>query len=428
MPRIGRPNTRILVEPSDYVLRNAGDMAMLHVAVTRLSRLGPTASIQVLSDTPDLLPRYAPNSRPLASAGRREWLADGMLRGPLWDRLSARNPDTIRSLERTLRVRWPALARSIRKRRGLFTQDMQEFLSAVMTANLVVVAGMGGITDAFPEYAHGVLDTLSLAQHYGVPTVMVGQGLGPIVDRDLWTRAAAVLPRLEFISLREGYAGLPLLRRLHVPADRIMVTGDDAIELAYRARPAKSGHGLGINLRAASYSGIGVELVRRLGEVVRECAAAHRAPLVPVPISAVPGEEDLNTIATMTSGYPDVMPSAVPTSWVDVFEQIAFCRVLITGSYHAGVFALAQGVPSICVAQSRYYVDKFVGLADQFGEGCRVILLEESGVEPRLVESVGHFWDNADRLRPSLLAKASAQIALGHAAYDRIGALLETRR
>ena len=93
----------------------------------------------------------------------------------------------------------------------------------------------------------------------------------------------------------------------------------------------------------------------------------------------MPGEEDLNTIATMTAEYPDVMPSAVPTSWVDVFEQIGFCRVLITGSYHAGVFALAQGVPSICVAQSQYYVDKFVGLADQFGEGCRVIQLQESG-------------------------------------------------
>ena len=130
----------------------------------------------------------------------------------------------------------------------------------------------------------------------------------------------------------------------------------------------------------------------------------------------------------MTAEYPDVMPSAVPTSWVDVFEQIGFCRVLVTGSYHAGVFALAQGVPSICVAQSQYYVDKFVGLADQFGQGCRVIQLQESGVAPGLVESVGQFWDNADLLRPSLLAKASTQIALGHAAYGRIRALLETRR
>jgi polysaccharide pyruvyl transferase WcaK-like protein len=421
-------DVRILIEPSDYVLRNAGDMAMLHVVVTRLSSLCPTASIQVLSDAPELLPQYAPNSRPLASTGRRGWLADGMLRGPLWERLSARNPGTIPRLERTLRVRLPALARALRQRRGLFTQEMQVFLSAVMTADLVVVAGMGGITDAFPEYAHGVLETLSLAQHYGVPTVMVGQGLGPIVDRDLWKRAAAVLPRLNFISLREGYAGVPLLRRLRVPADRIMVTGDDAIELAYRARSQQSGRGLGINLRAAGYSGIDMELVRRLGEVVRESAAVHHAALVPVPISSVPGEEDLSTIAAITADYPDVMPAAAPASWVDVFEQIRCCRVLVTGSYHAGVFALAQGIPSVCVARSQYYVDKFVGLADQFGEGCQVIQLGESGTAPGFVDSVGHLWDNADVLRPVLLAKASAQIALGHTAYDRIRALLDTRR
>lgn len=41
----------VVVEPSDYVLRNAGDMAMLEVAVTRLADSWPDASVLVLSDT-----------------------------------------------------------------------------------------------------------------------------------------------------------------------------------------------------------------------------------------------------------------------------------------------------------------------------------------------------------------------------------------
>ena len=43
----------IVVEPSDYVLRNAGDMAMMQVAVTRLSNRWPDAEIAVFSDAPD---------------------------------------------------------------------------------------------------------------------------------------------------------------------------------------------------------------------------------------------------------------------------------------------------------------------------------------------------------------------------------------
>ena len=30
-------------------------------------------------------------------------------------------------------------------------------------------------------------------------------------------------------------------------------------------------------------------------------------------------------------------------------------RLVITGSYHAGVFALAQGVPVLALAKSAYY-------------------------------------------------------------------------
>src|SRR5258705_726737 len=69
----------VLVEPSDVVLRNAGDMAMLEVALTRLAALFPDTSILVLSDTPDLLPRYVHNVVPLDTVGRRAWL-----RGDVW--------------------------------------------------------------------------------------------------------------------------------------------------------------------------------------------------------------------------------------------------------------------------------------------------------------------------------------------------------
>jgi colanic acid/amylovoran biosynthesis protein len=407
---------RILVEPSDYVLRNAGDMAMLHTAVTRLGTLWPEADIQVFSDAPDLLPAYCPNSRPLTSAGRAAWLSGGFLDGlPV-------------VAERFLRGRAPRLVQRVLKWRGLLSGELGEFLEAVSQASLVVVTGMGGITDAFPEYAHGVLDTLELAQYHRVPTVMVGQGIGPIGDPHLLRRSRRVLSRLDFISLREGCSGLALLERLGVARERIMVTGDDAIELAYVARASEAGTGIGVNLRAASYSGIGVDAVARVREVLQTSARTLRAPLIPVPISRVPGEADAETIRILMEGAGESQEPRHPESWRDVFDQLRSCRIVVTGSYHAGVFALAQGIPAVGIAGSQYYDDKFRGLADQFGPGCAVVRLAGDGAfESALSDVIARFWQMADQLRPALLERAATQIDLSLAAYQRIRDLVESR-
>ena len=418
---------RILVEPTD-MFRNAGDTAMLHVAVTRVAGLWPEASIQLFTDEPDQLVQYAPRVRPLSGAGRYAWHSEPVLRNTrVWKSLPLEDDRSAR-LERALRLRYPGALVWLRRRRGLLTRDIHEFLTAVTGADLVIVAGMGGITDAFSEYAHDVLDTLSLAQRYGVATVMVGQGLGPISSVDLWRRTRDVFRRLDFISLREGHTGLPLLRRLAMPTDRIMVTGDDAIEVSFRARRDRLGEGLGINLRAASYSEIGSDVVDTVGAVVRTSASRHTAPLVPVPISWVPGEEDMVTITRMVGDYGLVETASVPTSWVDVVSRLGQCRVLVTGSYHAGVFALAQGIPTIGIGRSQYYVDKFAGLASQFGEGCRTLRIGEPGAAATLSDAIEDLWAGADDLRPGLLAKSAQQIDLGHSAYERIRSLVDGRR
>ena len=48
-----------------------------------------------------------------------------------------------------------------------------------------------------------------------------------------------------------------------------------------------------------------------------------------------------------------------------IIKRIGRCRVVVTGSYHVAVFALSQGIPAICLANSEYYEIKFRGLADQ---------------------------------------------------------------
>ncbi|NJR75723.1 MAG: polysaccharide pyruvyl transferase family protein [Scytonema sp. CRU_2_7] len=108
-------------------------------------------------------------------------------------------------------------------------------------------------------------------------------------------------------------------------------------------------------------------------------------------------------------------------------EQIGRCRVVVTGSYHAGVFALAQGIPIMGLAKSEYYADKFLGLADQFGVGCEVIFLHEQEFATKLVDSIDRALESAEQLRPQLLEAAKEQVELGHTAYKRVYELVNSR-
>jgi polysaccharide pyruvyl transferase WcaK-like protein len=416
--------TRILVEPSDYTLLNSGDMAMLHTAVARLRDLWPDAFIQVLSDTPDLLPQYYPDAEPLDATGRRIWFGN-FLHCRQLSALPGFAASWVTKLEPYLRRHHPRLVEIIlrfrRKRSGMGSDDLNAFLQAVSEADLVIVSGMGGITDAFLDYAEKLLDTLALAIRHGAVIALMGQGLGPLEERSLLSRARAVLTRVDFIALREDLAGGPLLKALGVHADRVMTTGDDAIEMAYRRRLDQLGHGIGVNLRAATYAEVDTHIVGKVGRLLRDAAERYAAEMVPIPISRVPGEEDALTIRQLMLGHDNHSDAGIGIDHpFKVIEAIQRCRVVVVGSYHAAVFALAQGVPAVGLAHSRYYEDKFLGLAKQFGAGCEVVFLHDADLVVKLPEAIERVWSTAEGGRHTLLEAAARQIELSCSAYRKV--------
>jgi colanic acid/amylovoran biosynthesis protein len=421
---------RILIEPSGHTLHSAGDVAMLQAAASRLGQLWPKASFQTFSGTPDLVRRYCRNIQPLGVAGRLAWGA-GFLGGRLSEYLPGRLSAFALKLERQFRYRWPSIMElllAVKLRlKGDRIDALRGFLEAVSKADLVVVAGMGGIADAFRNYALGLLETLDLAIRGGAFTAMVGQGMGPIHDPVLLGRAKAVLPRVDLIALREARASGPLLRSLGVAPDQITVTGDDAIETACRLRSEELGTGLGVNLRVAKYAEVRRQDVQRVGQVIQDAARQHQAPMIPVPISQDREEADLDAIRYIMAGCGETPAAADLVSPQQVIQQIQRCRVVVTGSYHAAVFALAQGIPVVCMANSAYYEDKFLGLADQFGVGCEVVFLRDRGLPRKLTGAIEGAWRSAGQVRPQLLVKAAQQIEQGHAAYRRIYELFMSR-
>src|SRR5207247_1445010 len=123
-------------------------------------------------------------------------------------------------LEREVRARFPAASGALgklkRRVRRTDTSSLDSFLDSLHRADLVIAAGGGYIADAFSTHALAVLDILATARRCGTPTAMLGQGLGPIQNRELRSRVRQVLPGVGLIGLREGRAGLPLLESLDV--------------------------------------------------------------------------------------------------------------------------------------------------------------------------------------------------------------------
>lgn len=419
---------RIIIENGSYDLGNMGDVAMLQVALSRLHSLWPDAVIEIITDVPEKLVKLYPNTRPLSSIGRQIWFS------PLINRVyklmpNQKGTERLLNVESKLRHYFPSLVQLLLKfklkGKPEKAKEVEAFIEAIYDADLVVASGGGYISDLWGEWTHEILDTFAFATKLGKPTAILGHGLSPIQDPRLYRKAKSVFPSLSLISLREKKVGLPLLNSMGVSSKRIVTTGDDAIELAYNARNTELKNGIGINLRVADYSSISQNCLEIVRSVLHDIAKKKGAPLVPIPIlryhiySNI--DSDIKTIQQILAGFDDISDGGNNLDTpLKVIKQVGYCRVVVTGSYHAGVFALAQGIPVVGLAKSEYYINKFQGLADQFGVGCEVILLNDEEFAEKLAASINKLWSASEQLKLQLLEAAQRQIHLGQTAYKQL--------
>ncbi len=421
---------RILVDNSGYELLNLGDVAMLQVAIQRLRALWPTAQITVFTTSEPELRNCCPGAIPLHPAGRDWWLRRCNLFG-FFQKILPRAKDRISAIESRARRQFPRLVRELAderlRYRGAGGREMTEFLDAVFNANFVIGTGGGYLTDSFAEHCMDVLETLHLAAALGIPTALLGQGIGPATQDRVTSALDRVLPEIDLITLRESFTSTPVALEHGANPSRVIVTGDDAIEPAYQVRPTELGTGLGVNIRTAWYAGVPDDAVAAMHAAVTDITRQTRASIVPLPVSVHDGGEDHRAIDRLIQGLSHNFEETIHTP-IQLIRRVGLCRTIITGSYHAAVFALAQGIPVIGLAQTDYYVSKFVGLAEMFRTGCAVQRMDDPKLREHLTESSLSLWSQAPQLRPALLESAHQQIQAGRAAYQLLPTLVGERR
>lgn len=429
---------RILLDPGVYDMRNKGNVALMQVAIDRIQGMWPKATIEVLTESPHILKLYCPTVQPVdpngfegkLSGGRYKWMHNLIpqwiwrilfeLREAFWRRKSSR-------------VSLSLLGASISSNNGADevheTSQNNDHIENILTgAHLFVATGAQYMSDACRDDALRVLDRFEVAARWGIPTAMVGQGFGPIKDRELFSRSKAVLPQVDLIFVRERTASLELLASLGVDPSHILLTGDDAIEMAYQSRVDPLGDGIGVGLRVAKYTEVDSRYIHTLREGIQNAAKKYAAPLISLPISHSAHEQDDQVLQQILSGYPDVSYDWRRfNSPQEIIRRVSRCRLVVAGTFHPIVFALAQGIPAIGLAKSDMYMDKFLGLLDLFGEGLQIVRLDDENLCQQIEAAVDRAWNSAGQVRPVLLNSAQKQIEMGQAAYQRIFELVSEK-
>ncbi|MFE3952818.1 polysaccharide pyruvyl transferase family protein [Nocardia sp. NPDC059091] len=439
----GAGKIRVLVDNGEYWLRNRGDIAMMVMTVERLREHWPHARIGMLTDEPHILRGVLPQAEPVPAhtgghwgrdgiAGRLEEAAGVHLLGPAamrWRSATEVPKHYLRGAKNWARKEVHALTTGDREPEPAGPPDLPPVPAALADADLVIAQGGGYMTDVDLYQAHRTLNLLEAAQRQGIPNVMIGQGLGPMRDAHLLRRAAEVLPGADLIALREGRRGPKLLAELGVAAEKIVVTGDDAVEFAYRLRRPGIGTDLGLCLRISDYSKVSDSARDTLGVVVRREAAELNTALAPLIISEYDDEDRRHTLPLLTGAASTRPVIGRAGTAQDVARQVSRCRVLVTSAYHLAVFALSQGIPAVAVTASQYYDDKFYGLADMFGAGAagaglRIVHLDVDNLDAELSRAIRQLWESAPELRDTLQQRAVEQIDAGRAGLDRVYGLV----
>lgn len=424
----------IIVDNGGYNLNNIGDIAMLQVTVARLTKLFPHSKIDVFTEKPDLLRYACPIAQPLDLYGRNLLLQPFNIFGKTRMFIPRKYHDKCVDFEGRLRLRMPGITTLWiyyrLQKRGQNCLRFKEFQKKIQNASLVVAAGGGYFNNTFVRHAKQVLHTLGIAQQQNKPTVMFGQGIGPISDPSLTKMARDILPKVDLIGLRESILGPKLLSEFGVSPDRIAITGDDAIELIQADPKAKTGNNVGINIRIASYSNISTTHVDSLREILNNFANRVQADFTAVPIAFGTEDNDLKGIRALlpcANFVEPIFPKSRISSPQQIMQAAKICRIVVTGSYHAAVFALSQGIPVVGLSGSEYYVSKFKGLENQFQHGVHHVILNENSFAANFERALENAWNCAPSVRAPLLEAANRQIQAGKAFYARVQHLIQSR-
>lgn len=350
---------------------------MLQAACVLIKRFRPKARVQVFTTAPDRLLQLCPGVEAVAPSGQAAWQAAKYF--PIPRRiLPLAMREWVFRKEKDCKYANPTRALPVMLNRADFqahhAASVKPWIAAIESADAVIVTGGGFFTDAFGAHLEGLLHTLSWAREKKRMTAFFGQGLGPLNDPRLRKLAGVALRGADWVTLRENIMGPALGKELKCDTKAWKTTGDDAFALlASEPTEMTDGQLIGINLRVAAYSNVDSSIRQRITDALAAVQSRFKNAWMPLPVDLSRESGDEIQVKRCISAAGISADYQKPDTPKDLWALVQHCRLVITGSYHAAVFALSAGVPVIGLAANAYYQTKFAGLQAFFPDGVRIV-------------------------------------------------------
>ncbi len=298
----------------------------------------------------------------------------------------------------TLTFPWPPAQRAdyLRRVTAMATgrepadQAVTDLLRVLSTCDGLLIAGGGNLTSAYGWLLDERVAVAQLADRVGLPVVISGQTLGPLLDEVDAASVASMLQVCRWAGFRDE---LSVARARALAADgagRIVDTLDDATfwwPEAQGPRPATGDGGPHVVVTFSPATG-GLdpqEVAAALGSALGRFLAARDGRVTFVPHLGTPGVVDgdvaFHDAVAAALGRPATLRPIADAA--EAAALVAGADLVVTSRFHPAVFALSHAVPVLALTATEYDVVRLEGLLTRWGmpgwslplAGCRTSAL-----------------------------------------------------
>ena len=269
----------------------------------------------------------------------------------------------------------------------------------------------------------------SIARVLGIPLVVSGQTLGPVLTDTDTAVVADLLGSAALVGVRES-ASLGVAQRMGIDATRLQLSVDDASFLAAENEPLESAP-------ADSGGYCAVTLANHLGDADREAFLDRFAELLDRVVETTGLEivffahfgsldgDDRRGDTAMHDAVAERMTSprvrsVTPTDSPAAARLARGASLVISSRYHPAVFAVSAGVPTVGIPVDGYTTVKLTGALGNFGQSG--ILPVDTVVGGSGFDLVADVWAARAQIRITGTEMALPNRAGKNAWWDRVTA------
>jgi polysaccharide pyruvyl transferase WcaK-like protein len=359
----------ILVLASGYLRTdlnsvNLGDAAQLENALEQLRTHLDNPRLVCVANSP----KDQGIIRDVPVSHRAAGYIAGRARSQVWSSLV---PRRVGSAVRALLLLWNARRSGRGKGLWLLSRPGREALEELIDADALYISGAGTLNDRYATTVGALWCVLMRAASLlGKPVVLSGQQIGPLRNRSARFLAAWGLRSAEFVGVREP-ASFDEARKLRIPENRLVLTGDDAWDLPSapinKARRVLRSAGIpeafiAANIRFDAATGWSHGDVGRFAHVLDRLGDKYELPIVFVRL--LYGNNDdyqsARLIQSQMREHSFLIDEEMGGQLTKAVLSIARCAIGV--SYHFCVFALSAGTPTVGIYRTEYMAHKFRGL------------------------------------------------------------------